>query len=514
MKLSVLVDGLSDFKIIRPSGEKMATVSDPEVLSIHYQSKEVTPGGLFVALKGQHTDGHHYIGDAVFRGAAAVVISDRAFVNIDVPVIMVENTRKALAAISSRFYGDPSNFLFIIGITGTNGKTTTAYLIEQILQENGYSVGIIGTVNYRYQAKQYPNPLTTPESLELQKILSEMRDAGVTHVAMEVSSHGVAMDRIANCWFDIGVFTNLSQDHLDFHKDMENYWSCKRKFFSEYLPYGPKGQKAMAVINTDDQKGRELIHSLDQIEKIPVGYDELNMIRPEKIHFDQTGIKGNIRCPAGGIALDSKLVGRFNLENILCATGVAVAMGIPMDVIAGGIQSFIHAPGRLEKIANNVDRHVFVDYAHTPDALENVLATLKEILSGRLICVFGCGGDRDKTKRPKMGSIAAKFSDLVIITSDNPRTEDPASIIEDIKKGIEPTGLPQYVPGEIEAGFENKGFVVEPDRKKAIFLGIKTSREGDTVLIAGKGHETYQLIGKQVLPFDDREKASAALMMN
>lgn len=261
MKLSDLIDGILDFKTAFPDGEKMTAASDTEILSIHYRSKEVVPGGLFVAMKGEHADGHHYIGDAVSRGAAAVVVSDPSAVNtrqIKVPVIVAENTRKALASISSRFYGDPSSSLFVIGITGTNGKTTTAYLIEQILQESGKNVGVIGTVNYRYQTKQYPNPLTTPESLELQKILAEMVSAGVTHLVMEVSSHGVAMDRIANCWFDVGVFTNLSQDHLDFHKDMENYWSCKKMFFTNYLPYGPKGRKAVVVVNTNNQRGREL----------------------------------------------------------------------------------------------------------------------------------------------------------------------------------------------------------------------------------------------------------------
>lgn len=238
------------------------------------------------------------------------------------------------------------------------------------------------------------------------------------------------------------------------------------------------------------------------------------MIRPDQVKFDQTGIKGSIICPGGVIALDSKLVGGFNLENILCAAGVAVAMLIPLKDIEQGIRSFGHVPGRLEKISNDSGRHIFVDYAHTPDALENVLATLKEILSGRLICIFGCGGDRDKTKRPQMGKIAARLSDLVIVTSDNPRTEDPAAIIEDIRKGIEPTGLHPYSPKEIEAGFDEKGFVIIPDREKAIFLGIQTSRPGDTVLIAGKGHETYQLVGKEVLSFDDRVKAASALMKN
>jgi UDP-N-acetylmuramoyl-L-alanyl-D-glutamate--2,6-diaminopimelate ligase len=513
MKLSALLAGVKHTHL---SGNAQGGAApDPDILSIHYRSGDVVPGGLFVALKGQQADGHRYIEDAVSQGAAAIVLSDRPEKDVGVPVIQVENTRKALATISSKFYADPSATLTVIGITGTNGKTTTAYLIEAILQKTGTAVGVIGTVNYRYQKQEFPNPLTTPESLDLQRILAEMKSAGVTHVIMEVSSHGVALDRVWNCWFDVGVFTNLSQDHLDFHKDMENYWSCKKMFFTDCLMNGPKREKVKAVINIDHDRGRDLAGEISNIMTvIPVGQEKTGMVHPVCVSLDQTGIKGVIRCPAGEAVIDSRLVGRFNLENILCAAGVSVAMDVPVDAMAQSIRSFNRVPGRLESIANHSGRHVFVDYAHTPDALENVLSTFREILSGRLICIFGCGGDRDKTKRPQMGRIAVEYADLVIITSDNPRTENPNAIIADILKGVEPFGLGRYHPSEIKNGFEGKCFVVEPDREKAIFLGIRASHEGDTILIAGKGHEPYQIIGKQVFPFDDREKAIQALKVN
>jgi UDP-N-acetylmuramoyl-L-alanyl-D-glutamate--2,6-diaminopimelate ligase len=515
MKLSALLEEMKYSHVEDKNTSDGGLSADPDIASIHYRSGDVIPGGLFIALKGQQADGHRYIDDAVSHGAAAVVVCDQPASGVDVPVIRVENTRKALATISSKYYGDPSASLVVIGITGTNGKTTTAYLIEEIFEKIGKTVGVIGTVNYRYRNKEYPNPLTTPESLDLQRILSEMRSGGVTHVIMEVSSHGVALDRIWNCWFDVGVFTNLSQDHLDFHGTMENYWSCKKMFFTDFLTSGPKSGKVKAVVNMDHNRGRELVCSIaDTMPVIPVSQDKSGMVHPIHLILDQNGINGKIGCPGGEAVINSRLVGKFNLENILCAAGVSVAMDVPVDDMARGISSLTHVPGRLEPIANNTKRHVFVDYAHTPDALENVLTTLRDILPGRLICIFGCGGDRDKTKRPQMGRIVFEYADLAIITSDNPRTENPDAIIADILNGIKSSGLRHYFPAEIENGFAQKGFVVEPEREKAIILGTKSSREGDAILIAGKGHETYQIIGKQVFPFDDHEKAAKALRMN
>lgn len=499
--------------------------TNPDVTSIHYRSSDVRPGGMFFALKGQHTDGHRYIRDAVSRGAAVIVV-DAGHQSDDLGkakavVVFAKNTRKLMAAAASRFFGNPSEKLYVIGITGTNGKTTTAYLVEHILRENRMDVGVISTINYRYHGKVYDNPLTTPESFELQQILAKMADAGVTHVVMEVSSHGVAMDRIYHCWFDMGIYTNLSQDHLDFHGHMDAYWSCKKRFFTDYLFAGPKKNQAKAVINTDNDKGAELSDALKHFNPVSVGTHGVNdlvnrigvknTIRAQNIRFDQHGMNGDICFPGQTVPFSSTLIGRYNIENILCAAGAAWQLGIEPASAVRSIKSFNYVPGRLEPVSNRSGRHVLLDYAHTPGALENVLTTLKEVAPARLICIFGCGGDRDRAKRALMGEIAARFCDFVVITSDNPRTEDPDAIITDICKGVVRAKFPEYSPAKLENGFSKKGYIVEPDRERAIFLGIRISRPDDTILIAGKGHEDYQIIGKTIIAFDDREKAVTAL---
>ena len=512
MKLSRLLKSIKTIRINGISDDSWDNASVPEITSIHYRSNEVRPGGMFFAIKGNQTDGHRYIDDAVSNGAAVVVVDAAQPVNeIDAVVVCVEDTRKALAAVSSVFFNNPSEKLYLIGITGTNGKTTTAYLVEQLLLETGYDVGVISTINYRFHGKVYENPLTTPESSDLQRILAEMAAAGVTHVVMEVSSHGVALDRIYHCWFDMGIYINLSQDHLDFHETMEAYWLCKKRFFTDYLMAGPKQNKAVAVINTDNPKGMELASIMKSAKVVSVGSRATNDVCARDVRFDQHGMSGEIRFSDNDVCFKSGLIGRYNLENILCAAGAAQALNISPEAAAHGIESFENVPGRLERIPNESDRHVFIDYAHTPDALENVLTTLKEVISGRLICVFGCGGDRDKAKRPQMGKIAGRISDFVVITSDNPRTENPEAIIEEIRIGVAGDSRLEYSKTEVENGFSEKGFIIEPDREKAIHLGIRISRPDDTVLIAGKGHEDYQIIGTMTIPFDDKEKASAAL---
>ncbi len=510
MKLSDLVTAVEPFRI--PGRDRVFSpqMENADISSVHYRSNDVKPGGLFVALKGQRADGRHFIGDAVSRGARAVVVEGGEKVSTDAAVIYVDNARKALATIAARFYGDPSKTLVLIGITGTNGKTTTSFLLEHILSRLGVQVGVIGTVDFRYAGKSYPNPLTTPESADLQQILSRMAASRVTHVIMEVSSHGVALDRIFGCEFDAGVFTNLSQDHLDFHGSMEDYWWAKKRFFTEHLNAGPKQGHAAAVINTDDPRGLELSSALEGINRITVGTGSRAMLHPVHVTLDQFGIRAGIQTPYGECAFQSGLIGLHNLENILCAAGAGVALGIPLPDIAAGISSFSHVPGRLEPVLNGLKRRVYVDYAHTPDALAKVLQALRRVLTGRLICVFGCGGDRDKTKRPKMGEIAGRLSDFVVVTSDNPRTESPEAIIAEILEGVESVMDRRYLPEDLERGFEEKGFIVEPDREKAIFWGIRLSAEGDTILIAGKGHETYQIIGNRTIHFDDREKAAEA----
>jgi UDP-N-acetylmuramyl-tripeptide synthetase len=411
----------------------------------------------------------------------------------------VSDTRQALANLSAAFYRNPSERLVIIGITGTNGKTTTAYLIEGILLQAGYAVGVIGTINYRYAGKSFENPITTPESLDLQRILAEMLSAGITHVVMEC------------CWLDIAVFTNLSQDHLDFHGDMQSYWASKKRLFTHYLNSGPKKDHAQAVINCDSRYGQELARQLD-IPLVTAGRENGCAIRPAATRCELSGITGTIVTPDGTFDFISPLVGEHNVDNILCATGVAAALHLLPDTIKSGVGALSHIPGRLERIDNETGRFVYIDYAHTPDALQNVIRALRAIATQKIICVFGCGGDRDRAKRPMMGEIAAKHCDLSIVTSDNPRTEDPQEIIDQILEGIKRIGGSAYSRSDVKNGFSGKGFMREPDRRRAIELGIQVSQPGDTVLIAGKGHETYQIIGKTTVPFDDREEARKVLV--
>ena len=482
--------------------------SDPEISSIHYRSGEVIPGGLFVAIPGIKADGHDYIKDAIHRGAAAI-IAQRPFGD-DPRVRVVDNPRRVLGRLGARFYGEPAVSLFLIGITGTNGKTTTSLLIENILAAAGYSVGVIGTIDYHYAGKTYPNPVTTPESLDLQRILADMRAHGVTHVVMEASSHAIDLHRLEGSWLDIGVFTNLSQDHLDYHGDMERYWACKQALFTRHMTAGPKRNRTAAVINCQDAKGKELAETLS-IPCFRVGNDPDCRVRSEGVRHELTGITGRITTSGGGFEFSASLIGAHNLENILCAAGVGRAMGLAPSILKSGIESLRCVPGRLEPVENDTGRFVFVDYAHTPAALENVLGALKALGDRRIVCIFGCGGDRDRDKRPRMGEVVGRLADLAVVTSDNPRTEPPLSIIEAILPGIRKSSPRSYDPADVAAGFGKKGFVVEPDRRRAVSIGISASRPGDIVLLAGKGHETYQDVGGRTLHFDDREEAARAL---
>lgn len=498
-----------------PDFKKVSLSPDPEIGSIHYRAQEVMPGGLFVAIKGLTADGHDFIDEALARGASAIITQKP--VKKDSVIIEVADTRKALAAISGTFYSNPSHKLFLIGITGTNGKTTTAFLIEHILSKAGISIGVIGTLNYRYSGKTFQNPITTPESLDLQRILWEMAEAGITHVVMEVSSHALDLERVYQCKFDLAIFTNLTQDHLDYHKDMDSYWSCKKKLFTEILEPGSSKGKALAIINHNNEKGRKLAQMLQERlgedAVLSAGFSEENSIYPRSYEHNLGGIWGNISTPDGSFEFKSGLVGKHNLENILCAAGVGIVLGLSPDIIRNGIESVTAVPGRLERILNDDHRFVYVDYAHTPDALENVLYSLRSSSRGRLICVMGCGGNRDKAKRPQMGEIAGKIADLAVITSDNPRAEAPMKIIDQILHGTIKATHHAYVPEDLSAGFQDKGYVVEPDRRNAIQLAIRVSRPDDTILIAGKGNETYQIIGNKIIAFDDRKEAEKALSM-
>jgi len=515
MKLSNLLKTVMpvSFHGITPNNGRFSLSPDPEIRSIHYRAQDVKAGGLFVAIKGLTADGHDFIDEALARGASSIITQKP--VKKKSIIIEVKNTRNTLAAIADQFYLKPSKKLFLIGITGTNGKTTTAFLIENLLSKAGIKVGVIGTLNYRYSGKTFQNPMTTPESLDLQKILAEMLKSGITHVVLEVSSHAIDLDRICNCRFNLLVFTNLTQDHLDYHGNMHSYWSCKKRLFTQIPGQGTTNDRISAIINHNDKKGKELIKLLEaSIGKPSVfsaGFSNGNSIWPKEIKQDLTGISCKVITPAGSFELKSPLVGQHNLENILCATAVGIVLNLSLDSIKTGIEAVSAVPGRLEYIPNDMGRFIYVDYAHTPDALENVLSALKYSAKGRIICVFGCGGNRDKAKRSLMGQIAARLCDLTIITSDNPRTEPPMEIIEQIVYGTKKTIPYVYTPTDMSTGFREKGYVVEPDRKMAIQLAIAVSRQGDTVLIAGKGNETYQIIGKNTISFDDRIEAKTAL---
>lgn len=516
MNLASLIEAMRPVVSENPTGKGGDSGASIPVAAIHHRSDRVVPGTLFVAIRGTRADGHAYVADAVSRGAVAVVVEQDVGVPEKAVRIRVNDSRKALALASACFFGTPSRHLVMTGITGTNGKTTIACLTEHILASGQIRAGVIGTINYRYAGEVFDNPLTTPEAPELQRILADMRDVGVSHAVMEVSSHGLELERVRGCEFDVAVFSNLSQDHLDFHKDMRAYGKAKKRLFTEYLrPAGGKRGAGVAVIHTADAAGRELAAELTGCRVIRVGAGPENHIYAKDAIFDQSGIRAQIKTPEGEIPLRSRLVGRFNLENILCAVGAALALDVPAAAIKAGIESFSNVPGRLERIDDEAGRHIFVDYAHTPKALENVLETLREINAGRLICVFGCGGDRDADKRAKMGEVAARLSDVVIITSDNPRTEPPMDIIAAIRTGVHRV-LPRQVTGaQLAEGVGDQAcFAVEPDREQAIFLGIRAAKTGDTVLVAGKGHESYQIVGEAVLPFDDRKTARRGLTQN
>jgi UDP-N-acetylmuramoyl-L-alanyl-D-glutamate--2,6-diaminopimelate ligase len=499
VKLAHLIAALEPIGVSGLSGE------GPEIHALHYSSHTVGPGGLFIALRGLKADGHAYIDDALARGAAALVAERR--VEAAVPLVLVPNARRALAELAARFYGEPSQALTVVAVTGTNGKTTTTFLIESMLRQAGRKTGLIGTIETRYAGCALASAVTTPESLDLQRILAEMRAEGITHVVLEASSHAVDQFRIHACRMDAAVFTNLSQDHLDYHGDMTAYWRAKKRLFTEHLTDGPKAGRATAVLNTDNRYGRELARELPG-KVIRVGSTPDCAVQATDTACRLDGIHGTLILPGERFTFDSPLVGRHNVENILCAAGAAAALGIPAGAIRAGIAALSHVPGRLERVGGGGDRRVFVDYSHTPDALENALSALRAIGAPRIICVFGCGGDRDRTKRPMMGAISARLSDLSVVTSDNPRSEPPEAIISEILPGLHSAGAVETAAGGPHGG---KRFIVEPDRRRAIEIALAAAGPGDTVLIAGKGHETYQIIGPRTIHFDDREEAAAVL---
>jgi len=484
---------------------------DAEIEDIAYHSAKVQKRTLFVAVGGTKADGHAFIEEALDRGASALVVEREQETDYGVPVITVPNGRVALAQLSAAFFGHPSLEMRMVGVTGTNGKTTTSFLIESILKGRSLSCGVIGTVNYRYGGRVFPAPMTTPESYDIQRLLREMLDSGVTHVVIEVSSHALDLRRVDDCHFDVGVFTNFSQDHLDFHGDLDQYRQCKERLFTAIIPAGKKAGHT-AILNMDDPVGANL---WQRVNYARMGYavEKRASLWAKDVKSSLNGIGATIHTPEGRMKIQSPLVGEFNIYNVLAATGAALALGIPEEPIREGIELLSAVPGRMERIENDKGLEIFVDYAHTPDALERALTVLRPFRGkGRLITVFGCGGDRDRMKRPLMGRKVATLSDLSIITSDNPRSEAPESIIRDIEVGfISENGRPVRRE-DLERRIETEGYLKTEDRREAIGLAIRAARSGDIVLIAGKGHENYQILGSQRLPFDDRSEVRKALV--
>jgi UDP-N-acetylmuramyl-tripeptide synthetase len=482
---------------------------DRPVAGVTIDSRAVAPGDVFFALAGQKQDGYRFAADAVARGAAAVVGERPPPAGDDGATwVQVADARRLLAPAAARAYDDPSAELTLVGVTGTNGKTTICWLLESLFRAAGRSSGVLGTVSVRYAGRDVPAALTTPEAPELQRTLRAMRDAGVSHVAMEVSSHAIDLGRTAACRFAVGVFTNLTRDHLDWHGDLEAYGSVKERWLVQHLAEG--GGARGAAVNLDDPWGRRIAAKL----RVPlVGYSARGAVdaavRATALSVTLDGLALTVETPRGPLALRSPLVGQHNAENVLAAVASAELLGLPHAAVQAGIADLRVVPGRLERVDNDLGFAIAVDYAHTDDALDNVTRALKPLTAGRLITIFGCGGDRDRTKRPLMGGVAVRNSDLVVVTSDNPRTEDPHAIVADILPGVDAAGGARLAPADLPDAA--RGVVVEVDRRRAIHLAVAAARPGDAVLIAGKGHEDYQVVGTTKHHFDDREVARDAL---
>lgn len=466
---------------------------DRPCTGVVYDSRCAAQGAVFVGLKGFKADGAAFAPQAIAAGAAAVVAERRPEAPPPVPWIVVSDARLALALLAAEYFAHPSRRMRVIGITGTNGKTTTSYLVASILDAAGIRCGLMGTVAYRIGAREIEATRTTPEAPDLQKLLHEMVEAGCGACAMEVSSHALALRRVDGMHFAAGVFTNLTRDHLDFHGDMESYFAAKRRLF-EMLPDG-----APAIVNVDDPRGAALVDASRR--HVTYGINQAADVKPGALSFTLQGLDFEIRLPQGTVHIRTHLVGRPNVYNILAAAAAGAALGVPLPAIERGVRQLTGVPGRFELASDpSDDVTVIVDYAHTDDALRNLLETARPMAARRLITVFGAGGDRDRTKRPLMGMVAARLSDLVVITSDNPRSEDPARIIEEVKRGAEPEARQRAID-----------VLAVVDRREAIVEAVRLAAPGDVVLIAGKGHEKYQEIGGRALPFDDVAVAREAL---
>jgi len=465
----------------RLAGEKwLENNKDFEISGICYDSRNVEKGNVFVAIKGLVQDGHKYAKMAEEKGAAVIVAENK--VDVDIPVLYVEDTKRAVAEMSAEFFGHPSKKFRLIGVTGTNGKTTTTYLIKSIFEAAGKRIGVIGTnqniIGDKVLITQSTTP-TTPNALELQKLFCEMADGGAEYVVMEVSSHALELNRVYGCDFDVGIFTNLTQDHLDFHKTMDNYFAAKAKLFT---------MCKTAVLNVDDEYGRKIADNV-KCNKITYSIDSDSDMRSRNISINAGGIEFDVDINKKTEHISMPIPGRFNVYNTLGAISAAAAMGIDNEAIKKGLENSGGVTGRVEVLDTKTDYKVIIDYAHTPDGIKNIISTVSEFAEGRVITLFGCGGDRDDKKRSIMGKIAGELSDYCIITSDNPRTEEPMKIIRQIEKGMKETDCE---------------YTVIENRRKAIGYALDFAEKGDVIILAGKGQETYQIIGREKIDFDER----------
>ncbi|HKX48350.1 MAG TPA: UDP-N-acetylmuramoyl-L-alanyl-D-glutamate--2,6-diaminopimelate ligase [Gaiellaceae bacterium] len=475
MTLDELIRALAPSEV---AGGRTVTISD-----LAYDTRTVSSGALFFCVRGERVDGHDLAWEAIERGAAALVVE--RILDVDVPQLLVPSTRESMAVAADVFFGEPTKELELAGVTGTNGKTTTAFLLRAILQAAGRESGLVGTVEWQVGGERRPAPFTTPEAIDLQRLFREMLDAGNRSAAVEASSHGAALRRLDRVRLDALVFTNLSQDHLDLHGSMEEYFDAKRRLFTGPAP-------PPAAVNVGDDWGRRLAADLEDLHRAPLvtfALDGAAEVTPENLEIRE----GGSRFRAAGVDVETRLRGRFNVENVLGAVAAGLLLDLDEEAIADGIASVSGVPGRFEPIEEGQPFSVLVDYAHTPDSLASALSAARDLASGRVIVVFGAGGDRDRGKRPLMGKVAADLADVTIVTSDNPRSEEPLAIIQDVLQG---TGL------EVE---------IDPDRRSAIARAVSIADEGDVVVIAGKGHEQGQDVGGVVTPFDDGEVAREAL---
>jgi UDP-N-acetylmuramoyl-L-alanyl-D-glutamate--2,6-diaminopimelate ligase len=514
MRLSSLLSALPE-ALSAVEWRRQSASDDPTIRGIRYDSRQVSPGDLFVALRGANSDGHDYLERAAAGGAAALLVEEmpNPGLRFDLPIVRVPDSRRALAPIAARFFGNPASELSLIGVTGTNGKTSVTYLVESILKQAGWRTGLIGTVEIRYAGEHEVAVNTTPESLDLQRMLRAMCTAQIDATLMEVSSHGLELGRVSGCAFRVAAFTNLSQDHLDFHGSMDSYLASKARLFRDHLAPG-----AVAVVNIDDPASEKIIgvarDAGADVLRVGRGQDAPADLRLTSSEIQLDGTRAELEDASGCFAIELPLIGDFNLENLLVAAGIARALGIDSDLIARGIAACPQVPGRMERVQGPGQNEptVLVDYAHTPDAVEKLLRAVRPLCQGRLIAVFGCGGDRDRAKRPLMAEAVARNADLAIATSDNPRTEDPDLILRDVEAGlrdlerVEADAL--FSP---EAGDTGR-YAVLLDRREAIKLALIGAGASDTIVLAGKGHEDYQIIGHEKFPFDDRDEARRALL--